>query len=73
MVLEMLDCFTMCGKDNAVKSAENFRFLRKKGITIRKTTDMIIGTFCILNNIPLLFADRDFDPLVEQLGLKRIL
>ncbi len=72
-VLGLLDCFTLCGKENAVKSAVNFRYLRKKGITVRKTTDMIIGTFCILSNIPLLYADRDFDPLVEHLGLKGIL
>ena len=72
-VLELLDCFTLCGKENAVKSAENFRYLRKKGISVRKTTDMIIGTFCISNNIPLLYADHDFDPIVEHLGLKGIL
>ena len=34
----------MLGKDIALKSAENFRFLRKNGITIRKTADIIIGT-----------------------------
>ena len=64
-----LDCFDMIGKEIAIKSAVNFRFLRKKGITVRKTTDMIIATFCMINNIPLLFNDRDFKPLVDYLGL----
>jgi predicted nucleic acid-binding protein len=68
--LDALECYTLAGKEIAVKSAENFRFLRKKGITIRKTTDMIIGTFCIVNYIPLLYSDRDFDPLRDYLGLK---
>ena len=37
----------MLGKDIAIKSADNYRSLRKKGITVRKTIDVIIGTFCI--------------------------
>lgn len=64
-----LKCFPICNKKLAIQSAMNFRMLRKKGITIRKTTDMLIATFCIENQIPLLFNDRDFDPMVEQLGL----
>ncbi len=72
-VLTALDCFELCGRENAIKSAENFRSLRKMGITVRKTTDIIIGTFCIINNLPLLFADHDFTPLKEHLGLKSAL
>ncbi len=72
-VLAALDCFELCGRENAIKSAENFRSLRKMGITVRKTTDIIIGTFCIINNLPLLFADHDFTPLKEHLGLKSAL
>jgi len=53
----------------AIKSAENYRFLRKKGITIRKTNDVIIATFCIENNITLLFSDEDFKPFVTYLNL----
>ncbi|MCC6725674.1 MAG: hypothetical protein IT258_14290, partial [Saprospiraceae bacterium] len=60
----------LCGKTIALKSAENYRLLRKKGITIRKTVDVIIGTFCIENDLPLLHADRDFDPMEKHLGLK---
>ena len=73
VTLDVLECFPIVGKENAIKSAENFRFLRKKGITVRKTTDMLIGTFCITNNIPLLYSDRDFDPLKENLGLRAVL
>jgi predicted nucleic acid-binding protein len=54
---------------SAVRAAENFRFLRAKGITIRKTIDTLIATRCILDNIALLYSDRDFDPFVEHLGL----
>jgi len=68
-MLETLDQYEMFGHSMALKSAENYRSLRKIGITIRKTTDVIIATFCIENNLPLLFSDRDFIPFVENLGL----
>ncbi len=67
--LDTLECFSLAGKEIAVMSAVNFRKLRKKGITVRKTTDMIIGTFCIFHNIPLLHNDRDYDPINSLLGL----
>lgn len=73
LVLESLDCYEMFGHRMALKSAENYRALRKKGITIRKTNDVIIATFCIENQIPLLFSDRDFIPFVEKLGLSAML
>jgi len=55
------------------KCADNYRLLRKKGITIRKTTDVIIATFCIERRMPLLFLDRDFIPFVDHLGLLSVL
>jgi len=67
--LATLEQYEMFGHNMVVKCAENFRFLRKKGITIRKTNDVIIATFCIENNLPLLFSDRDFKPFVDYLGL----
>jgi len=67
--MDGLDCYVLAGKEVAIKSAENYRFLRREGFTIRKATDMIIATFCIINNIPLLYGDRDFDPIAEHLGL----
>ena len=56
----------------AIKSANNFRYLRKKGITIRKSIDCLIATYCIENSIKLLHIDKDFQPFVEYLGLKII-
>lgn len=57
------------GREVAIESAKNFRLLRKKGKTVRKTIDSIIATFCIRNGLSLLHADRDFDPFAELLGL----
>ena len=65
-----LDQYEMFGKAMAIRCAENYRALRKKGITIRKTADVIIATFCIEQDIPLLFLDRDFIPFVDHLGLR---
>ena len=61
--------FDLVGRAIALKSADNFRKLRKKGITIRKPTDVIIATFCIEKELPLLFTDKDFKPFVKHLGL----
>jgi len=62
----------MLGRDMALKSAENYRFLRKKGVAVRKKIDVMIGTFCIHHKLSLLHDDQDFDPLVEHLKLKTI-
>ncbi|RNL61446.1 type II toxin-antitoxin system VapC family toxin [Zhongshania marina] len=68
-VFEDVTIFDMLGEKMAIKSAENFRALRKKGITVRKTADVIIATFCIDQKLPLLFSDKDFKPFVKHLGL----
>ena len=60
---------SMGGRDVARKAAENYRVLRRQGITVRKTIDMLIGTFCIENGHALLHADRDYEPLAQHLGL----
>ncbi|AGS21491.1 PilT domain-containing protein [Rhizobium etli bv. mimosae str. Mim1] len=54
----------------AVRAARNYRLLRERGITMRKTIDVIIGTFCIQEGHSLLHDDRDFDPMAQHLGLK---
>lgn len=54
----------------APRAAHNYRQLRNLGITIRKTADIIIGTYCIERGHALLHDDRDFAPLGEHLGLK---
>ena len=69
-ILTSLTVHDLVGKEMAIKSANNFRKLRKKGITIRKTADIIIATYCIENKIPLLFSDKDFTPFVENLRLR---
>ncbi|MBT8063124.1 MAG: PIN domain nuclease [Gammaproteobacteria bacterium] len=53
----------------AIQSARNFRALRKKGLTVRKTVDSIIATFCMINDHVLLHDDRDFDAFEAALGL----
>lgn len=65
-----LPCYQMIDANIALKSAENYRLLRKKGITVRKTIDMIIGTFCIENDATLLHSDKDFRVCETHLGLK---
>ncbi len=62
----------MLGQELAIKSALNYRHLRKRGVTIRKTIDVIIGSFCIYNNFSLLHDDRDFVPLEKYLNLKTV-
>lgn len=71
-LLEMLDQYEMFGHEMVLKCAENYRDLTKKGITILTTTDVIIATFCIENQLPLLFSDRDFLPFVEKMGLRSV-
>ena len=56
----------------AVKSAQNYRRLRKAGVTVRKTIDIIIATFCIIEGLILLHDDRDFDPMVSHFSLQTI-
>ena len=71
-LLTSLQIFEMLGLNIAIKSVDNYRFLRKRGITIRKTADVIIATFCIENQHPLLFSDKDFIPFVNHLGLIQV-
>ena len=72
-IMDDLTVFDMLGTEMAIKSAENFRKLRKKGITIRKTADVIIATYCIEHRLPLLFSDKDFKPFVQHLKLAEVL
>jgi predicted nucleic acid-binding protein len=60
----------LVGHDVALAAADNYRTLRRRGITVRKTIDVIIGTFCIVNNHELLHSDRDFDAMEQALGLR---
>ena len=72
-LLLSLTVFQLTSTHLAIRSADNFRTLRKQGITVRKTIDVIIATFCIEEKHSLLFSDRDFLPFVKHLGLDTIL
>ncbi len=72
-LLLSLTVFDMLGVENAIRSAEHYRALRKRGFTIRKTADVIIATFCIREGHSLLFSDKDFIPFVEQFGLREVI
>jgi len=69
-LLTSLAVFTLGGQERAIKSADNFRLLRKRGVTVRKTIDVLIATFCIEMNLPLLHSDKDFEPFHEHLKLE---
>jgi predicted nucleic acid-binding protein len=70
--LEAFQIAPMLGHDLAVRSAQNYRRLRRRGVTVRKTIDVMIATWCIELGHDLLYSDRDFDPCVEHLGLRRV-
>jgi predicted nucleic acid-binding protein len=61
--------YTMGGIEIALKSAENYRFLRRHGISVRRTVDCLIATFVIENGFSLLHSDHDFDAFGTYLGL----
>ncbi|MFO7601486.1 MAG: PIN domain nuclease [Candidatus Desulfacyla sp.] len=67
--LDALPFRQMGGYQVAVQSARNYRKLRKMGITVRKTMDVIIATFCIIEGLTLLHDDRDFEPIASQFPL----
>jgi predicted nucleic acid-binding protein len=68
--MRQFEIATMLTPVLAPRVARNYRFLRDRGVTPRKTIDLIIGTFCIEGGHRLLHTDRDFAPLVEHLGLR---
>lgn len=68
-LLTSLSIFELLGTEGAVRCADNFRALRKKGVTVRKTADVIIATFCIEQDLSLLHCDKDFVPFQNHLKL----
>ncbi len=69
-LLANLPCFSLAGRDRALATAENYRALRKRGVTIRKTMDVFIATACLAYDFELLHNDRDFDAMEVALGLR---
>ena len=68
-LLRRFEIVPMAGDAIAVAAARNFRSLRRRGVTVRKTIDLLIGTWCIENRMPLLHNDSDFRPMARHLGL----
>ena len=60
---------TLCGSEIAFLAAANYRLLRRRGVTVRGTVDVIIATWCIEHDAALLHRDRDFVPMEHELGL----
>ncbi|WP_409190937.1 PIN domain nuclease [Bradyrhizobium sp. RDM4] len=71
-LLRRFDVVPMVSDAIAVAAARNFRTLRARGITVRKTVDLLIGTWCIENSRPLLHNDSDFRPMARYLGLVEV-
>lgn len=72
-LLTSLTVLTLGGQEIAIKSADNFRLLRKRGVKVRKTIDVLIATFCIESGLSLLHSDRDFEPFHEHLKLGNVI
>ena len=70
--LSRCEIFPTGGTEFAVAAARNFRILRQRGHTVRKTVDCLIATFCLREGHSLLHRDRDFDPFEKGLGLSVI-
>lgn len=68
-IIENFDVVEMLGQERAISAASKYRSLRKSGVTVRKTNDVIIASYCIDKEVPLLFSDKDFEPFVKKLGL----
>lgn len=68
-LLLCLPHFDMVGFEIAEKSAQNYRLLRSRGVTVRKTIDVLIGTFCAENGFQVVHHDRDFDRMAPHIGL----
>ena len=71
-LLRRFEIVPMAGDQIAVSAARNFRSLRRRGVTIRKTIDLLIGTWCIENRRALLHNDGDFRPMAQHLGLVEV-
>lgn len=68
--LRQFPVLPMLGPSLAARAARNYRLLRARGVTMRKSADLIIGTFCIEHGHRLMHGDRDFDPMATHLGLR---
>jgi hypothetical protein len=70
--LSLFEIYNTGGEDMAAAAARNFRLLRQRGRTVRKTIDGLIATFCLRQGFSLLHRDRDYNPFEAVLGLSVI-
>lgn len=68
--LREFELVSLVDRELAIIAAANYRLLRGRGVTVRTTVDLIIGTFCIERGHALLHNDRDFAPMERFLGLQ---
>jgi predicted nucleic acid-binding protein len=64
------EVFATGGTDLAIAAARNYRVLRSRGLTVRKTIDCLIASFCLRNGFWLLHRDHDFDAFEDHLSLQ---
>ncbi len=70
--LREFELVTLVNPELAIIAAANYRLLRRRGVTVRTTVDLVIGTFCIERGHVLLHNDRDFEPMERFLGLQTV-
>jgi predicted nucleic acid-binding protein len=71
-LLGEFELFVMGGEELCTMAAQNYRALRERGRTVRKTIDCLIATFCLMRGYSLLHRDRDYDHFEQELHLKVI-
>lgn len=69
-LMNSVDIVPLGGKAMAIQAADYYRLLRKQGVAVRKTIDVLIATYCLEHDLPLLQDDRDFLPFAEHLDLQ---
>ena len=71
-LLTSLEIVHLGGQALAIQAAQHFRVMRRLGVTVRKTIDLVIAARCIESGYDLLHSDKDFDPFVKHLGLRSV-
>ena len=53
-----------------LQAAQHYRDLRRNGVTVRSSIDVLVATFCIEHDYVLLHRDRDFQAFEDLRGLR---
>lgn len=62
--------FLSMERETFLRAADIYRFLRQRGLTIRKPMDYLIAAVALENDLPLLHNDRDFRNIEKHFNLK---